>query len=173
MIAIEIFPVKFCKAEFGCDIITHMTKQQLQDELKQAMLAKDSAKTSVLRMVISAIGYYEIQKGGAGYNANEEDVLSVIQKEAKQHRDSVEQFQSAGRTELVDKEKKELQILEAYLPAQMGEDEIRKLVIDAISQTGASSPADMGKVMGTLMPATKGKADGGTVSRIVNEELVK
>jgi uncharacterized protein YqeY len=148
-----------------------MTKQQIKEDLKQAMLAKDSVKTSVLRMVLSSIGYYEIQKGGAGYEATDEDVLTVIQKEAKQHRDSVEQFQTAGRQELVDKEKNELAILEAYLPQQMGEDEIRKLVKDAISQTGATSASDMGKVMGSLMPLTKGKADGSLVSKIVRESL--
>lgn len=148
-----------------------MTKQQLQDELKQAMLSKDETKTSVLRMLISAIGYYEIQKGGAGYSATDEDVLSVIQKEAKKIKDSIEQFSAAGRTELVEKEKKELDMLEVYLPEQMGEDEIRKLVADAITKTGATTQADMGKVMGELMPATKGKADGGIVSRIVKESL--
>src|SRR6185436_5406054 len=110
-----------------------MTKQQLQDELKQSMLAKDSVKTSVLRMVISAIGYTEIQKGGAGYEATDEDVMSVIQKEAKQHRDSIEQFKNAGRNELVEKEEIELAILEKYMPEQMGEDEVRKLVVDAIA----------------------------------------
>lgn len=150
-----------------------MTKQQLQDELKQAMLAKDSIKTSVLRMLISAIGYAEIQKGGAGYEATEEDIMAVIQKEAKQHRDSIEQFKNAGRTELVEKEETELKILEAYLPAQMGEDEVRKLVGDAIAKTGAAGAADMGKVMGVLMPQVKGKADGSMVSRIVREELAK
>jgi len=148
-----------------------MTKQQLQDELKQAMLAKDTTTTSALRMLISAIGYYEIQKGGAGYVATDEDVLLVIQKEAKQHRDSIQQFQEANRTELVDKEKTELEILQKYLPAQMEEEEIRKLVIEAISQTGATTKSDMGKVMGALMPATKGKADGGLVSKIVQENL--
>jgi len=150
-----------------------MTKQQLQNDLKQAMLTKDQTKTSVLRMLISSLGYFEIQKGGAGYNATDEDVMSVIQKEAKQHRDSVEQFQSAGRSDLVEKENKELEILAAYLPEQMGEDEIRKLVTEAISQTGASQPSDMGKVMGALMPKTKGKADGSLVSKIVREELGK
>ncbi len=89
-----------------------MLKLQLKDELKQAMFAKDVTKTSVIRMVISAIGYYEIQKGGAGYEATDEDVMTVIQKEAKQHRDSIEQFNTAGRSELIEKEKTELQILE-------------------------------------------------------------
>lgn len=150
-----------------------MTKQQLKDELKQAMLAKDTVKTSVLRMVISAIGYAEIQKGGAGYEATEEDVMSVIQKEAKQHRDSIEQFKNAGRNELVEKEETELAILAKYMPEQMGEDEVRKLVVAAIAKSGAASAAEMGKVMGVLMPDVKGKADGGLVSRIVKEELTK
>ena len=150
-----------------------MTKQQLKDELKKSMLAKDTERTSALRMVISALGYFEIQKGGAGYVATEEDVLAVIQKEAKQHRDSIEQFKTAGRDELVEKETKELMMLEAFLPAQMGEEEIKKLVDDAVQKSGASSPADIGKVMGILMPQVKGKADGGLVSRLVKEALNK
>lgn len=150
-----------------------MTKQQLQDELKRAMLARDTFKTSVLRMALSAVGYFEINKGGAGYVATEEDVLAVLEKEAKQHRDSIEQFRAGGRQDLADKEAKELEILQAYLPAQMGEEEVRKLVADAVKQTGAKSQADMGKVMGALMPKVKGKADGGIVSKIVREELGK
>jgi uncharacterized protein len=150
-----------------------MNKQELKDELKQAMLAKDAVKVSVLRMVVSALGYAEIQKGGAGYEATEEDVMAVIQKEVKQHRDSIEQFKNAGRTELVEKEETEVAILKKYLPEEMGEDEIRKLVTEAISKTNATSAADMGKVMGALMPHTKGKADGSLVSKIVREELAK
>lgn len=148
-----------------------MDKQKLQEELKQSMLAKDEVKTSVLRMVLSAINYYEIQKGGAGYEANEEDVMSVIQKDAKQHSDSIEQFKNAGRQDLVDKESEELEILKQYMPAQMNEEEIKKLVEGAISQTGAKTIQDMGKVMGALMPKLKGKADGGLVSKIVKEKL--
>ncbi|HSA83398.1 MAG TPA: GatB/YqeY domain-containing protein [Patescibacteria group bacterium] len=150
-----------------------MKKQDLQSELKQAMLAKDSVKTSVLRMLISAIGYAEIQKGGAGYEATEEDVMAAIQKEAKQHRDSIEQFKNAGRNDLVEKEATELKILETYLPAQMDEEEVRKLVVDAVAQSGASTATDMGKVMGVLMPQVKGKADGGLVSRLVREALAQ
>lgn len=146
-----------------------MLKQKLQEELKQTMLAKDTIKTSVLRMLISAIGYYEIQKGGAGYEATDEDVLSVIQKEAKQHRDSIGEFTKANRLDLVDKEKKELELLKKYLPSQMGEEEVRKLVKDAISKTGAASAKDMGVVMRALMPQIKGRADGGIVSNIVKE----
>lgn len=148
-----------------------MTKQQLRDELKQSMLAKDEVKTSVLRMILSAINYYEIQKGGAGYEAVEEDVLSVLQKEVKQHNDSIEQFKAAGRQELVDKETKELEIIKKYLPEQMSEEEIKKLVVEAVSETGANSIQEMGKVMGALMPKTKGKADGSLVSKLVKEAL--
>lgn len=148
-----------------------MTKQELQNQLKEAMLAKDVLKTSVLRLLLSAINYYEIQKGGAGYSASEEDVLSVIQKEAKQRNDSIEHYKLANRQDLVDKEQKELDILKAYLPAQMTEEEIQLLVKDAVAKTGASTPQDIGKVMGLLIPQTKGKADGSLISKIVKEKL--
>jgi len=148
-----------------------MNKQKLQEELKQSMLARNELKTSVLRMLLSAINYYEIQKGGAGYEATEEDVLSVVQKEAKQRRDSIEQFKNAGRQELADKEQKELEMLGVYLPEQMSEEEINKLVKEAITQTGAVSMQDMGNVMGYLSPKTKGKADGAVVSKLVKESL--
>jgi len=150
-----------------------MLKQQLQQDLKQSMLAKNELKTSVLRLVLSALGYYEINKGGAGYEATDEDVLSVIQKEVKQRKDSIEQYKNANRQELADKETKELEILQEYLPEQMNEDEIRRLVKEAVSQTGAKTMQDMGKVMGALMPKVKGKADGSLVSKIVKEELNK
>lgn len=148
-----------------------MLKHQLQEELKQAMLARDALKTSVLRMLLSAINYYEIQKGGAGYEATNEDVLSVIQKEVKQRRDSIEQFQKGNRQDLVDKETKELELLKQYLPQQMSEEEVKKLAIEEIRQTGSQSIQNMGKVMKTLMPKLKGKADGGLVSKIVKESL--
>lgn len=167
-----------------------MLKKDLQNELKQSMLAKDELKTSVLRLLLSAINYYEIQKGtelwqrasspaseadrrgGAGYQASDEDVVAVIQKEAKQRKDSIEQFSNAGRKELAQKEEKELEMLQKYLPEQMDGEEIKKLVQQAISQTGATSVAEIGKVMGALMPKVKGKADGNLVSKIVREELV-
>lgn len=148
-----------------------MSKKQLQEELKQAMLAKDAQKTSVLRLLLSALNYYEIQKGGAGYEATDEDVLSVIQKEAKQRKDSIEQFTNAERQDLADKEKQELEILQTYLPEQMSENEVRKLVQEAISETGVASMTDMGKIMAALMPKVKGKADGTFVSQIVKAEL--
>ncbi|MBI2025999.1 MAG: GatB/YqeY domain-containing protein [Candidatus Levybacteria bacterium] len=148
-----------------------MDKQKLQEELKQSMLAKNELKTSVLRLLLSAINYYEIQKGGAGYEANQEDVLSVIQSQAKQRRDSIEEYKKANRLDLSDKEQKELEILQTYLPQQLTEEELKKLVDEAISKTGASTIADMGKVMGALMPKVKGKADGSMISNLVKHAL--
>jgi len=149
-----------------------MLKQQIQNELKQAMLSRDVLRTSVLRLLLSAITYYEIQKGGAGYEATDEDFLSVIQKEVRQRRDSVEQFKKGGRQDLVDKETKELELLQTYLPKQISEEEVNNLVKEAIKQTGATGVKDMGKVMSALMPKIKGKADGGIVSKIVKETLL-
>ncbi len=150
-----------------------MLKQQFRDELTKSMLARDTEKTAIIRLILSALKYYEIQKGGAGYEATDEDVIAVIQKEVKQRKDSIEQFSAAGRQDLVDKEQKELDRLQTYLPAQMPEEEVRKLVAEAIAQTSATSLQDIGKVMGALMPKTKGKADGSLVSKIVKEELSK
>lgn len=146
-------------------------KQKFQEELKQAMLARDELQKSVLRMLLSAINYYEIQKGGAGYEATDEDVTSVIQKEVKQRKDSIEQFKAGGRQDLVDKEIKELEILQTYLPEQIAEEEIRQIVKETISEVGATTIADMGKVMSAVMPKLKGKADGRLVSQMVKNEL--
>ncbi|MDE2589544.1 MAG: GatB/YqeY domain-containing protein, partial [Patescibacteria group bacterium] len=121
-----------------------MLKQQLRDELKQAMIARDELKMSVLRMLISAITYYEINKGGAGYEATDEDVLTVVGTQVKQRKDSIQQFESANRQDLADKEKKELALLQVYLPQQMTEEEIRNVVKDVIAEVGATSPTDMG-----------------------------
>lgn len=148
-----------------------MLKDQLKEDLKQSMLNKDSNKTSTLRMLISAIGYYEIEKGGAGYSATDEDVLTVIQKQVKQRNDSIEQYKLAGRQELVDKEQSEVDILSVYMPDQMTHEEIVEIVKKTIESTGATGIADLGKVMGSVIQQTKGKADGGLVSKIVKDEL--
>ena len=148
-----------------------MTKSELQEQLKQSMLAKNELKTSVLRMLLSAINYYEIQKGGAGYTATDEDVMAVINSQAKQRRDSISEFEKAQRQELADKEKKELEILSTYLPEQMSEEEVKKLVEEAVMQSGATTIAEIGKVMGVLMPKIKGKADGNLVSNLVKQAL--
>ena len=148
-----------------------MFKQKLQEDLRKSMLAKDEVRTSTLRMLISAIGYYEIQEGGAGYEAKDEDVIEVLGREIKKHRESIKMYQKGNRPELAKKENNELKILQKYLPEQISEDEVKNFVKEAIVQTGARTITDMGKVMGALMPKVKGKADGSLVSKIVKEEL--
>jgi len=148
-----------------------MLKQKLKEQLRQSMLAKNVLNTSVLRLLLSAINYYEIKKGGAGYEATDEDVLAVIQSQAKQRKDSIEEYKKAARQELADKEAKELEMLQAYLPEQMNENKIREIVQETIREMGATTVTDMGKVMGALMTKLKGKADGNLVSKIVKESL--
>jgi uncharacterized protein len=150
-----------------------MLREKLQADLKESMIAKNEVRTSTIRLVLSALKYFEIQKGGAGYVATDEEILEVVSKEAKKRKESLVVYKENNRQDLVDKEQEELDVLQKYLPEQMSEAEIRTLVQEAIQQTGATSPADMGKVMGTLVSKTKGKADGSIVSRIVREELSK
>lgn len=148
-----------------------MLKQKIQEDLKQAMLNKDETKLSTIRMLKSALQYFEISKGGAGYEATDDDVIEVLGREVKKRRESIELYEKGGRADLADKEKKELEILQNYLPEQMGEEEIRTLIKETIASTGASGMQDMGKVMGVLMPKVKGKADGSLVSSIVRNKL--
>jgi uncharacterized protein YqeY len=135
------------------------------------MIARDEERLSTVRMLKSAIQYFEIQKGGAGYEASDEDVIEVVGKEIKKRKESIELYEKGGRQELADKEKREMEILQKYLPEQLSEEEVHKLIDSAVSQAGASTMQDMGKVMGILSPQIKGKADGGMVSAIVREKL--
>jgi uncharacterized protein YqeY len=146
-------------------------KDQLQEDLKDAMRAHDELRLSTIRMLKSAIQYFEIQKGGAGYEATDEDVIEVAGREVKKRRESIELYEKGGNQEAADKEKQEIEILQKYLPEQMSEEKVRELVKDAVAKSGATSPQDMGKVMGILMPQVKGKADGSLVSSIVKEAL--
>lgn len=147
-----------------------MLSDKLQEDMKAAMFAKDAEKLSTLRMLKSAIQYAEINKG-AGYTATDEDILDVIGKEVKKRRESIDLYEKGERPELADKENKELEVLLGYLPEQMGEEEIKKLVDEAVSSSGATTIQDMGKVMGALMPKVKGKADAGMVSGLVRQKL--
>lgn len=148
-----------------------MLKQKVQEDLKNAMIAKDETKLSAIRMLKSALQYYEIQKGGAGYEATDEDVVEVVEKEIKKRRESIEMYEHAGKTEAAEKEKKEIELLQMYMPEQLSENEIKSIVENAISETGATTMADMGKVMSSLMPKVKGKADSSVVSSLVREKL--
>lgn len=144
-------------------------KEQIQNNLTEAMKAKEEVKLGALRMLKAEIMKYEFS--GADKEATDEVVTSLIQKQVKQRKDSEEQFRKGDRIEMADKEAAEAKILQAYLPEQMGEDEVRKIVQEGIASSGAASKADMGKVMSVIMPKLKGKADGKLVNQIVMELL--
>ena len=148
-----------------------MLKQKIIDDMHAAMIAQDAPKLSTIRMLKSAIQYFEIQKGGAGYEASDEDVIDVIGKEIKKRREAIELYKKGNRQELADKEKAELETLQQYLPEQLSDGEVKKLVEDAITKSGATTISDMGKVMGILMPQVKGKADSQMISNLVREKL--
>lgn len=141
---------------------------QLNDDLKQAMRDKDKIRLSVIRMVKSAAKNREIELGRA---LTDDDVVAVIQKEIKQRRDSLQAFRDANRTDLIEQAEREIAVLESYLPAQLGDDEIAELAKDVMARVGASGKADMGKVMRELMPAVRGRADGRRVQQIVESLL--
>ncbi|HET6984350.1 MAG TPA: GatB/YqeY domain-containing protein [Myxococcaceae bacterium] len=144
-------------------------KERIDADLKEAMRSKDELGTSVLRMLKSAVKYKEVEPGG--HALEDGGVLAVIQTLIKQRRDSVEQFRAGGRTDLADKEEKEIAKLQSYLPAQMSPDELRAEVRAAIAQVGAKSPKDMGAVMKALLPKVQGRAEGKAVSEAVKTEL--
>ena len=144
-------------------------KERIDADLKDAMRSKDELGTSVLRMLKSVVKYKEVEPGG--HALEDSGVLAVIQSLIKQRRDSVEQFLAGKRTDLAEKEEKEIAKLQSYLPAQMSADELRAEVRAAIAQVGAKGPKDMGAVMKALMPKVQGKAEGKAVSEAVKAEL--
>lgn len=148
--------------------------QTILDDLKTAMKAKDELRTMVLRSIKAGMLEKEIstRTEGKAVSVTDEMATEVIVKAAKQRRDSITQYTDAGRDDLADQEKRELEVIESYLPKQLTEGEIAAVVDETIKETGAASPADMGKVMGRLMPKMKGKADGALVNKIVRERLV-
>jgi hypothetical protein len=140
----------------------------LNDALKQAMIAKNVLRRDVIRMVLSEIKQVEVDERKT---ITPDDVMTVLQREVKKRRESVEEATKAGRIEIADAVKKEIAELETFLPEQLSRDEIAVLVKEAITQSGATSPREMGKVMGVLMPKVKGKADGKLVNEVVRELL--
>ncbi len=143
----------------------------IQNDLVAAQKNKEELKVSTLRFLLSSVKNREIELRPAGKTLDDEEVLSVISKQIKQRRESIVEFEKGNRPDLVEKETAELKILESYLPEQFAEEEVKKLVEEAINESGAASIADMGKVMALLMPKVKGKADGSLVSRLVKDKL--
>ncbi|PZO19407.1 MAG: glutamyl-tRNA amidotransferase [Leptolyngbya foveolarum] len=148
-------------------------KNRVSDEIKTAMKAKDKLRLETVRGIKKVIIEKESEIRAKGREElNEEEEMAILMQLAKQRRDSIKQFTDAGRDELADKEAKELVILEEYLPAQLSDADIAAAVDEAIAQTGASGPRDMGKVMGPVMQKLKGQADGGKVQEIVKAKLM-
>jgi uncharacterized protein YqeY len=148
-------------------------KQKIQQDLKLAMKSGDTRKRDALRMLDSMIKNSEIEKKKKEDGLADGEIQEVVARAIKQRKDAAEQYAAGGRAELAEKEEKEVEILLKYMPKQMGEEEIRAVVREIISKTGASSPADMGKVMGAAMSELKSKADGQIVKKAVEEELAK
>ncbi len=142
--------------------------KKLQDEMKAAMKSGAKDRLSVIRMLISEIKKVQIDKKR---ELTDEEIIQVLQRYAKQRKESIKQYREAGREDLVQKEEKELQTVQEFLPQPLSEEEIEKIVEEVIQETGASSMKDMGKVMKAVMEKVKGKADGSTVSSIVKKKL--
>lgn len=143
--------------------------EQINNDLKDAMRAKDADKLTTLRMLTSAVKNKKIEL--IKDELTDEEVQQVVQREVKQRQDAVAEYEKGGRQELADKEKEEVEILKHYLPTMMSEDEIRVIVVRSIEEVEAAGPQDLGKVMKILMPQVKLKADGSVVNKIVQEEL--
>jgi uncharacterized protein YqeY len=143
-------------------------KEQLKNDLKHALRNKERVQRDTLRLLLTSIKNAEIAKGS---DISENEFNALLQKQAKQRRDSIAAFQKAGRSDLVEAEQAELAVIKKYLPRQMGEDEIRGEVRAEIERQGAKSMRDIGKVMGPLMGKLRGKVDGKVVQRLVRAEL--
>lgn len=147
-----------------------MLTDNLQNDLKNAQLARDEVKVSTLRLLLSEIKNKEISKGNV---LSDDEVLTVVAREVKKRKEAAEGFRAGGREEGALKEEKELAVLQAYLPAQMSQEDLSKIVEETINETGATSLADMGKVIGAVMGKVKGQADGAAVSALARERLSK
>jgi hypothetical protein len=145
-----------------------MISDTITPKVGEAMKAKDEIRLSTLRLLSSALNYEFIAKQ---HVLTEEEELAVVRREVKKRKDAIEAYEKAGAKERAEKEKKEMAVLEEYLPAQMSDSELIKIVDEAISALGATSMADMGKVMGAVVPKVAGRAEGARISKLVSEKL--
>jgi len=136
-------------------------KTRINEDVKNAMRAKDKARLGTLRLITAAIKQKEVDER---IEPNDDQVVAILEKMLKQRKDSIEQFEKAGRDELAAQEKFEIEIIQVYMPEQLSDDETEQLIKDAIASSGAESMKDMGKVMGILKPQLAGRADMGAVS---------
>lgn len=144
---------------------------QIQADLTTAMKARDTERVRTLRMVVAAIRNARVAGGRGGGDVSDEETLDLLTREAKRRTEAAEAYAQAGRTELAEAERAELAIIRDYLPEPIGEEELAALVEEAVVETGASGPSDLGAVMSTVMPRVKGRADGRAVSAAVRARL--
>jgi uncharacterized protein YqeY len=142
--------------------------EEIEDELKDAMRARDTERAGTLRLTLAALRAAEkdLQR-----ELSEQEELQVLQRERKRRVEAAEAFRAAGREEQADKEERELEVIEEFMPEPVDEDELERIVDDAIAETGATSLRDLGRVMADVMPQVAGRADGSEVSRLVREKL--
>ena len=150
-----------------------MFHQRIKEDLKEALKAGDGFRVGTLRMVLSSLHNKEIEKKGKGQEPKltEEETIEDLMSEAKKRKESIGAYLKGNRNDLADKEKKELEIITVYLPKQLNEEEIKKIVQETIQKIGAQNEKDFGKVMGEVMKELKGRADAGLVSQIVKDNL--
>jgi uncharacterized protein YqeY len=146
-----------------------MLKEQILDDVKAAMKAKDKARLGTLRLITAAIKQREVDERT---ELDDTQVLGILEKMIKQRRDSIKQYESAGRQELAEQEAREIAIIETYMPAGFSDEEVAAMIDSAIAESNASGMRDMGKVMGLLKPQMQGRADMGKISSLVKQKLV-
>ena len=149
--------------------MSNTLKDRLEKDLIAAMKKRDAVGLRTLRGLKAALQTKELEKGRG--SLSDEDVVAVLQKQARQRKEAVSQFEEGGRGDLADREKEELAIIGTYLPEELTEAELEKIVLEAVTTANASSPSDMGKVMGLVMPRVRGRADGNRVRELVSSTL--
>jgi uncharacterized protein YqeY len=150
--------------------VTVSLKQQITEDMKTAMRARDTARLGAIRLLLAAMKQREVDER---IELSDTDVIAIIEKMIKQRRDSISQFEAANRQELADAEKFEITVLQTYMPQPLSEDEVAAAVVDAIAASGAKSPQEMGKVIALLKPKLAGRADMGKVSALVKARLAQ
>ena len=143
-------------------------KEKLQEDLKSSMKNKDTVKKSVVTLIRAAIKQHEVDNS---VELADDAIIDIISKQLKQRKDSLAEFVKANRDDLVEETKSEIQVLEGYLPQQLSEEELEKIVIETIAEVGATSMKDMGKIMAAIKPKTAGRADGRKINELVKKNL--
>lgn len=143
-------------------------KARLQDDVKQAMRAREKERLSALRLIQAEVSQFEVDERR---EADDDAVLAILNRMLKQRRDSIDQYRKGGREDLAEREAAEITVIEAYMPEPLGDAELEQMISEAIAETGAAGPSDMGKVMGVLKPRVFGRADMGVVSQKVRTAL--